>query len=315
MQKATKTLLALMAMSSILTGCASTTTSVKKSNSTLFKIGDTTVTKQKVYDVMKINNGATYTADEVKEVIEKAEIKNEDNINSKVEQLYKDYVGYYGTEEDFLKQLTNNGYDTPEEFKKTQLKPQAYENILMEKYTTKHQKKYLKKYQPTIVRVLAVDDKIKAKEAIQALNSGGDWDDVYKEYTSENSGFKNENKVLTTSETEIKTKDVKAIYKSKETGLLNKIYSPLATGTTTRFIIKVVSHDIMSDEYLDNFTAQIKSNDSDFEKEVWKHYLKKHNFKVHDQDIFNSLRVDNPEYLYEFPEFEKQAKENSTTNQ
>ena len=71
----------------------------------------------------------------------------------------------------------------------------------------------------------------------------------------------------------------------------------------------------MSDDYLDDFTAQIKSNDSDFEKEVWKHYLKKHNFKVHDQDIFNSLRVDNPEYLYEFPELEKQAKENSATNQ
>lgn len=315
MKKTTRTLLALMIMSSILTGCASTTTSVKKSNSTLFKIGDTAVTKQKVYDVVKMNNGAPYATDEVKKVIEKAEIKNENNINSKVEQLYKDYVGYYGTEEDFLKQLTNNGYDTPEEFKKTQLKPQVYENMLMEKYTTKNQKKYLKKYQPTIVRVLAVDDKAKAKEAMQALNSGSDWDDVYEEYTSENSGFKNEDKVLTTSETEIKTKDVKAIYKSKETGLLNKIYSPLATGTTTRFIIKVVSHDIMSDEYLDDFTAQIKSNDSDFEKEVWKHYLKKHNFKVHDQDIFNSLRVDNPEYLYEFPEFEKQAKENSATNQ
>ena len=142
MKKTTKTLLALMIMSSILTGCASTTTSVKKSNSTLFKIGDTAITKQKVYDVVKMNNGATYTTDEVKKIIEKAEIKNENNINSKVEQLYKDYVGYYGTEEDFLKQLTNNGYDTPEEFKKTQLKPQAYENMLMEKYTTKNQKKY-----------------------------------------------------------------------------------------------------------------------------------------------------------------------------
>ena len=315
MQKVTKTLLALMTMSSILTGCASATTSVKKSNSTLFKVGDTAVTKQKVYNIVKMNNGATYAIDKAKDAVEKSEIKNENKVNTKVEQLYKEYVGYYGTEEDFLKQLTNYGYDTPEEFKKTQLKPQAYENMLMEKYTTKNQKKYLKKYQPTIVRVLAVDDKTKAKEALQALNEGTEWDDVYTKYKSENSGFENKDKVLTTSETEIKTKDVKAIYKSEETGLLNKIYSPLATGTTTRFIIKVISHDAMSDDYLDNFVSQIKTNDSDFEKTVWKHYLKKHNFKVHDQDIFNSLRADNPEYLYEFPEFEKQAKENSKTNQ
>lgn len=315
MQKVTKTLLALMTMSSILTGCASATTSVKKSNSTLFKVGDTAVTKQKVYNIVKMNNGATYAIDKAKDAVEKSEIKNENKVNTKVEQLYKEYVGYYGTEEDFLKQLTNYGYDTPEEFKKTQLKPQAYGDMLMEKYTIKNQKKYLKKYQPTIVRVLAVDDKTKAKEALQALNEGTEWDDVYTKYKSENSGFENKDKVLTTSETEIKTKDVKAAYKSKETGLLNKIYSPLATGTTTRFIIKVISHDAMSDDYLDDFVSQIKSNDSDFEKTVWKHYLKKHNFKVHDQDIFNSLRVDNPEYLYEFPEFEKQAKENSTTNQ
>ena len=315
MQKATKTLLALMTMSSILTGCASTATSVKKGNSTLFKVGDTVVTKKKVYDTIKGNSGEDYTLEKVKEIVEKAEIKDTDKVNKKVETLYKEYVSYYGTEDDFLKQLTNYGYDTSEEFKKSQLKTQAYEELLMEKYVEKRQDKYLKKYQPTVVRVLAVDDRIKAKAAMEELDKGTSWDDVYTKYTSENGSFKNEDKVLMTTETDIKAKDVKAIYKDGKKGVSPKIYTPLSSGTTTRFLINVVSKDAMSDDYFKDFVTQIKSNDSDFEKTVWKHYLKKHNFKVHDQDIFNSLRVNNPEYLYEFPEFEKQAEENSTTNQ
>lgn len=307
-----KTALSVLMMSSILTGCAGAQASVKKGDSTLFQVGDTVVTKQQVYDTVKYNKGASYSIEKIKEKIEKIEVKDEDQIKKRIDILYKQYEEYYRKEESFESQVKTSGYKDVDEFKKKVLRPQVLEELLMEKYANKRIDKYLKQYKPVIAKVLAVEGEDVAKEAAKELKGGASWDDVYAKYTSENSSYQNTKKVLTTSDSDLKPDDIKTLYKNKKTGVMTKVYSPSNSDSTTRYLINVVSCDATSDEYYADFINQLKSLDSNFEKNLWKHYLKKHNFEVHDQDIFNIIRVDNPEYLYQYPKLSE--KDNNQTN-
>lgn len=308
-----KTALSVLMMSFILTGCAGAQTSVKKGDSTLFKVGDTVVTKQQAYDTVKYNKGASYSIEKIKEKIEKIEVKNEDQIEKRIDILYKQYEEYYGKEENFESQIKNSGYKDVDEFKKKVLRPQVLEELLMEKYANKRIDKYLKQYKPVIAKVLAVEGEDAAKEAAKELKSGASWDNVYAKYTSENSSYQNTKKVLTTSDSDLKPDDVKTLYKNKKTGIMTKVYTPSNSDSTTRYLINVISCDVTSDEYYADFINQLKSLDSNFEKNLWKYYLKKHNFEIHDQDIFDIIRVDNPEYLYQYPKL-SENNSNQTNN-
>lgn len=307
-----KTALSVLMMSSILTGCAGAQTSVKKGDSTLFQVGDTVVTKQQVYDTIKYNKGTSYSIEKIKQKIEKLEIKNEDQINKSISILYNQYEEYYGKEESFESQVKNSGYKDVNEFKKKVLRPQVLEELLMEKYANKHIDKYLKQYKPVIAKVLAVEGEDAAKKAAKKLKGGASWDDVYTKYTSQNSSYQNTKKVLTTSDSDLNPDDIKALYKNKKTGVMTKVYTPSNSDSTTRYLINVISCDATSDEYYADFINQLKSLDSNFEKNLWKHYLKKHNFEIHDQDVFDIIRVDNPEYLYQYPKLSE--KDNNQTN-
>lgn len=309
-----KTVLSVLMMSSILTGCAGAQTSVKKGDSTLFQVGDTVVTKQQIYDTVKYNKGASYSIEKIKEKIEKIEVKNEDQIKKRIDILYKQYEEYYGKEESFESQVKNSGYKDVDEFKKKVLRPQVLEELLMEKYANKRIDKYLKQYKPVIAKVLAVEGEDAAKEAAKELKSGVSWDNVYAKYTSENSSYQNTKKVLTTSDSDLNPDDIKALYKNKKTGVMTKVYIPSNSDSTTRYLINVISCDVTSDEYYADFINQLKSLDSNFEKNLWKHYLNKHNFEAHDQDIFDIIRVDNPEYLYQYPKLNEDSN-NQTNNQ
>lgn len=308
-----KTALSVLMMSSILTGCAGAQTSVKKGDSTLFKVGDTVVTKQQAYDTVKYNKGASYSIEKIKEKIEKIEVKNEDQVKKRIDILYKQYEEYYGKEENFESQIKNSGYKDVDEFKKKVLRPQVLEELLMEKYANKRIDKYLKQYKPVIAKVLAVEGEDAAKEAAKELKSGASWDNVCAKYTSENSSYQNTKKVLTTSDSDLKPDDVKTLYKNKKTGIMTKVYTPSNSDSTTRYLINVISCDVTSDEYYTDFINQLKSLDSNFEKNLWKYYLKKHNFEIHDQDIFDIIRVDNPEYLYQYPKL-SENNSNQTNN-
>lgn len=313
-----KTVLSVLMMSSILTGCAGAQTSVKKGDSTLFQVGNTVVTKQQIYDTVKYNKGASYSIEKIKEKIEKIEVKNEDQIKKRIDILYKQYEEYYGKEESFESQVKNSGYKDVDEFKKKVLRPQVLEELLMEKYANKRIDKYLKQYKPVIAKVLAVEGEDAAKEAVKELKSGASWDDVYTKYTSENSSYQNTKKVLTTSDSDLNPDDIKALYKNKKTGVMTKVYIPSNSDSTTRYLINVISCDVTSDEYYADFINQLKSLDSNFEKNLWKHYLKKHNFEAHDQDIFDIIRVNNPEYLYQYPKLSEDSNNqinNQTNNQ
>lgn len=298
-------------LSSALVGCSNVQTTVKKSDTTLFKVGDTTVTKGQAYEEVKISSGSDYTVDEIKEKIENAEITSGKKIDAYIEELYQKYVEAYDNEESFISQLSNYGYDGVDEFKKNQLKPQAKEELLEQKYLKLNKKKYFKEYKPSVVRVLAVKNKKKATEALEKLNSGTSWDDIYVEYTTDGSSYSNEDTILTTSSSGFSEKNIKEVYETKELGIIQKEYKTTVTGDKTQYIVQVVSTDRMSDAYFGDITTEITNNDTDFSTKMWTHYMKKHKVEIYDQDIFDYLRENNPEYLYQYPEL-KENKDSSS---
>ena len=46
-------------------------------------------------------------------------------------------------------------------------------------------------------------------------------------------------------------------------------------------------------------------NLGDVKTDIESYYLKKYNFEVHDQDVFNNLKANNPEYLVSRPDLSK----------
>lgn len=311
--KRSSEILAVVALSLILVGCSSVQTTVKNSDTVLFKVGSTTITKGSVYEEIKNSDGADYTIDEIKEKIEDAEITSDKKVATYVDKLYQKYVDAYTDEESFITQLTNYGYADADDFKENQLKSEAKEDLLEQKYLKIKKSKYFKKYQPSIVRVMTLEKKKKAEEALERLNNGESWDDIYTEYTTDDGTYSNEDTILTTSSSGFKENDIKEIYKTNAVGLINKIYKTTVNGSTTRYLVQIISTNRTSDDYFGDITTEVSNNDTDFSTNMWTYYMKKHNFTVYDQDIFDYLRENNPEYLHQYPELKEKKSESTST--
>lgn len=297
----------------MLVGCSSVQTTVKNSDKVLIKVGDTTITKGKAYEEIKNSDGADYTIDEIKEKIEKAEITSAKEADTYVDKLYQKYVDAYDDEDTFKTQLTNYGYAGVDDFKENQLESEAKEDLLEQKYLKLKKTKYFEKYSPSIVRIMTIEKKKKANEALERINNGEAWDDIYTEYTADDGTYSNKDTILTTSSSGFKEKDVKEIYRTKDQGVINKIYKTNVNGSTTRYIVQIISIDRMSDDYFGDIATEIANNDNDFSEKMWTYYMKKHKFTVYDQDIFDYLRENNPEYLHQYPELKEKKSEDSSS--
>lgn len=89
------------------------------------------------------------------------------------------------------------------------------------------------------------------------------------------------------------------IVKDKKTGVIDEVFTNESSGTTYAYVAVLVSNtykDIKDDVYT------TLSSDDDVTKACLVYYLKKYNFEVHDQDVFNNLKANNPEYLVSRPD-------------
>lgn len=283
----------------VLCGCSEASAKIKK-DEVLFSVEGTDVTKEEVYEDIKLNDSITYVMDKVKEVIADKEIEDEDTIDKKTAEIFESYVEYYGSEEAILDSIDG----TIEEFKENQVSSAAKQTLLKYKYIDKNQKTYLDKYESTVTRILMLESEEEGSKALKELEEGAEWNDVYSKYTTETSYYENKDTTIYLGNGQISDEIVKKVYKTDNPGVLEEVFT---TDDTTFYIINVISKDVEDEKYRDMIYDSIINADSELETNMWSYYLKKYNFEIFDQEVFDAFKSTNPEYLWQYPELKKES--------
>lgn len=137
---------------------------------------------------------------------------------------------------------------------------------------------------------------------MKALKDGTDPEEIASQYMVDSATYSGKETLITTKKTDISTRMINKLYKTKKAGVIDEIFTNESSGTTYAYVAVLVTNtykDIKDEVYT------TLSSDDDITKACLVYYLKKYNFEVHDQDVFDNLKANNPEYLVSRPDLAK----------
>ena len=283
----------------MLTGCSGATATISDKDKTIMTIGNTTYTKGDEYDLLKISTGTDLTMELVKQSIYKKEVKVTKSMKKKAQ---KQIDNYKENMSDFNDQIKSLGYNSTDAYMNKVLIPSLQASELTEKYFTDAKKDIQKKYKPSKARIIQCENKATAKKALKALKNGTDPEEVAKQYMVDSAKYSGKETLVTTKTTDVSTRLINTLYKTKKAGVIDEVFTNESSGTTYAYVTVLVTNsykDIKDEVYTS------LSSDDDITKASLVYYLKKYNFEVHDQDVFDNLKTNNPEYLVSRPDLAK----------
>lgn len=290
---------ALFLLSSLLllSGCSGANATIKDADEAIMKIGDITYTKGDEYELLKTSSGANMTVELIRQAIMDKEVKRTDEIKQEALDQYNQLAE---SNEDIETQLQSAGYADKDEYIEKVLIPSAQSTRFIEKYIEDGKSDIKKNYKPSVVKIIQCDDEKTANKALKAIQDGTELDKVYEEYASTSSTYTNEDTLITTNSTDLPTRLINTMYKQKEAGVADEVFTLDDDSTsTTAYVAILVNNNY--DEILDTVKENLSSG-SEISTEALVYYLKKYNFEVHDQSVFDYLKENNPDYLIQFPE-------------
>lgn len=291
-----KTPILFVCAAMMLTGCSRATATIKDKDETIMTIGDTKYTKGDEYELLKISTGSDLTMELVKQAIYKQEVKVTKEMKEKAQKQVNDYKENM---ENFDEQIHSLGYKNSKQYMNKVLIPSLQASELTKKYFTDAKKDIQKTYKPSKARIIQCENKATAKKALKALKNGTDPEEVAQQYMVDSAKYSGKETLVTTKTTDLSTRLINTLSKTKKAGVIDEVFTNESSGTTYAYVAVLVSNtykDIKDDVY----TAL--SSDDDVTKACLVYYLKKYNFEVHDQDVFNNLKANNPEYLVSRPD-------------
>lgn len=294
-----KTPILFVCATMMLTGCSGACATIKDKDETIMTIGDTKYTKGDEYELLKISTGSDLTMELVKQAIYKQEVKVTKEMKEKAQEQVNNYKENM---ENFDKQIHSLGYKNSKQYMNKVLIPSLQASELTEKYFTDAKKDIQKKYKPSKARIIQCENKATAKKALKALKSGTDPEEVAQQYMIDSAKYSGKETLITTKTTDLSTRLINTLSKTKKAGVIDEVFTNESSGTTYAYVAVLVSNtykDIKDDVYT------TLSSDDDVTKACLVYYLKKYNFEVHDQDVFNNLKANNPEYLVSRPDLSK----------
>lgn len=294
-----KTPILFVCAAMMLTGCSGDTATIKDKDETIMTIGDTKYTKGDEYELLKVSTGTDFTMELVKQAIYKQEVKVTKEMKEKAQEQVNNYKENM---ENFDKQIHSLGYKNSKQYMNKVLIPSLQASELTEKYFTDAKKDVQKTYKPSKARIIQCENKATAKKALKALKSGTDPEEVAQQYMVDSAKYSGKETLVTTKTTDLSTRLINTLSKTKKAGVIDEVFTNESSGTTYAYVAVLVSNtykDIKDDVYT------TLSSDDDVTKACLVYYLKKYNFEVHDQDVFNNLKANNPEYLVSRPDLSK----------
>lgn len=302
----TKTIFSASLSLFLLCGCTSTAT-ISNGDEVLFTVGDTSYTRQQEYQAVKNASGASITMELIYQAILDEEIGVDEEIENEANEAYESLAS---ENEDFEAQLIEKGYQGKEDYINKVLIPDAQKDRLMDKYFKDNADEIQKEYKPTVAKLLMCDNKNDAENALQALKDGTDEQTVWDTYVSDSATYGNEEIVVSTLlEDTLPTYIINSLYKQDEEGLVDEVLDPSEESSDGFYYVAIITGKDYEENLETIENAFLSSNQEALETECFVYYLKKYDFEVHDQEIFDYLRANNPEYLVSYPELAKEQEE------
>ena len=294
-----KTPILLVCAAMMLTACSGATATIKDKDEAIMTIGNTTYTKGDEYDLLKISTGTDLTMELVKQAIYKQEVKVTKEMKDKAQEQVNNYKENM---ENFDEQIQSLGYKNSKQYMKKVLIPSLQASELTEKYFTDAKKDIQKTYKPSKARIIQCENKATAKKALKALKSGTNPEEVAQQYMVDSAKYSGKETLVTTKTTDLSTRLINTLSKTKKSGVIDEVFTNESSGTTYAYVAVLVTNtykDIKDEVYT------TLSSDDDITKACLVYYLKKYNFEVHDQDVFDNLKANNPQYLVSRPDLAK----------
>ena len=280
------------AMLATLTGCKDAVADISNGSEKLVSVGDTTITKDKLYNLLKGSNGGSATIELVQnKIYEKEGIKLSEDMKKEAKKTLASTKKTFGGEEAFLNAIKRYGFKSEEEYLEKASYPSLLNKELLKKYAKDNQKTLFEKYHPVKANVIQVEKQENAEKALAALKKGDSAKTVAKKYGKTGTYDGSEK-----------------IYFSGS-GLPDVVFSKI-TATSSKGLIKEVIEDTEGKTYylvnltnIDPSSFADEANDalvagvSDLSNTMMEHYLKKYNFTIYDIDILNQIKSTNESYI------------------
>ncbi|MDO4466319.1 MAG: hypothetical protein Q4C49_04855 [Bacillota bacterium] len=297
-----KLTLSLLSAAFLLTGCSGANASIQKETGkeVIMTIGSTTITKQDEYDSLKAANVPSEVLSDTRKIIYNKEIKVTDEIKKEANEQLNTIKEMYG-EENVEETIKAYGYDSVDAYLEDYSIPAVQSDKLVDKYIKENWQMIKKDNKPTLARVLYCDDEGKAKEALDALKKGEEFAKVFEKYSSADSTFTSDQMYVSTASEDLPTRLINTLYKS-EVGIIDEVFTNESSSGAYVAVLESKSYKDMKQEV----KASLQS-DTSFSNKVLVHYLKKYNFEIYDQYVFDYFRANTPEFIVSHPELAKEA--------
>lgn len=286
---------ALAALALLIAGCSNSSTSTVQNQSDVFMtIGDTTVDKGQIYNLIKESDGPDLLISLALTTIYDKEVPRDDAIKEEADKQYEDLLK---TNESLEEQLKKAGYASREAYIDQILIPSVQSKKLTEKYFDANEDSIKADYSPSVARIIQCDTEKKAKDALAALQEGKKVEDVVKEFGSDTATYKGEEKVVTTEDATLPARLVNSLADAKAAGVISEVFE---NDDKTSYYVA----DLVSNDYKENASKYVDalSSNTDLANKVVIYYLTEYSFEVHDQYLFDQLKANNPQYLVTRPD-------------
>lgn len=285
----------------LLAGCSTGQTTLSNGSEKLMTIGNKTIDKEDEYNLIKWVYGPTSAINMVNNMIYDQEIGLTDEIKKEAQETLDQYKEMEGFEE----QIKAMGYESAEDYMNKVLVRPLQKSALQEKYFSEAKQEIIDQFDPVLAIIIETDSQDNADKALAALKEGQDGGKVGAQYASEDASYTGLEEIITTENTALPTPLLNAILDATQDGVLNEVYTnDTSTDDKIYYVAKVVSRDY--DKNLPMIIKALSSN-SEIAQDSQVFYLKKYDFEVHDQDLFDYYKVMNPEYLVSRPDLDKSS--------
>ena len=283
-----------------LAGCSGATASVSDPDKELMTIGDVTYTRGQEYEYIKKSTGPNLVMQMAEEVIYDKEVPVTDEIRKQAEDNYNEYAKTSDNLESYIQSM---GYKDRQDYIDKVLIPAVQAEKLLTKWFTDAQEEIVQEYKPSRAQIIQTDSKDSADKALQALKDGKSAQDVAGQYQMEGTSYNGTATIVTTMDTVLPTRLINTLSSAEsKAGVVNEVFE---SDDKTQFFVAV----LVSNNY-DDIKGELEStlkNDSTVTEKCLVSYLTKYDFRVFDQDIFDYLRVNYPQYLVTRPDLMESA--------
>ncbi|MBQ4342846.1 MAG: peptidyl-prolyl cis-trans isomerase [Erysipelotrichaceae bacterium] len=270
----------------MMAGCSDAYASVTNKNETIFKVGNTTVTRGQLYSYMQAQDGGYTAINTAMESILNAKVEITEEMSANAESTMSMYESLLG--ESFESYMMSMGYPSLDAFKQDLIMNEQA-SALTELYIENNFESLCTTYTPRKVKIATFADQESAGKAQAALKDGKDFAEVSETYG--NTGSKDS--IIYTTQSSYPTAVTYAVSSLTE-GMVSDV---IANDNQTTFYV-VVMEALNPADFKDEAVSAIAGINTIASDAMLKAFAES-GFNLYDKNLYDAISKNYPDYIAE----------------